>query len=201
MSALRPLPLAAAALLLAGAVSSEEGEQIDKAKYMELMQKYGQPNENHERLETQLGTWDVELELFSPGGPPMKGTGTAETKWLLEGRFLHETLKGHFGPMPYEAHMILGWDNYKKKHVGCVVNNMSTGVHYFEGGVVDPTHKVQVAWQRLDEYLTGEHDKMVKIVTREKTADHYVVEIFDMSIGENGKVVIRFTYKRRKDEG
>ncbi len=192
---IRPLSLAVVGLLLAGVVSSEE--ILDKVKAMELMAKYTTPGENHKRLAKQLGEWDVTLELRSPGMAPMKGTGTAKTEWLIEGRFLHETLKGNFGPIPYEAHLILGWDNYKKKHVGCVVNNVSTGLHHFEGGVVDPTHKVQVVWHTLDEYLTGEHDKIVKVVTKQQDEDHFTVEIFDMSIGENGKVLIRFTYARK----
>jgi hypothetical protein len=64
--------------------------------------------------------------------------------------------------------------------------------------VVDPTGKVRVTYGTLDEYLTGEHDKAVKYVMRTLSPDSHVLEVWDLGIGENGAVVLHFTFTRRK---
>ena len=41
----------------------------------------------------------------------------------------------------------------------------------------------------IDEYLTGEHDKMVKTVWRFPSADELVMEVHDLAIGATGTQV------------
>ena len=69
-----------------------------------------------------------------------------------------------------------------------------------EGVVVDPTGKLQVSYGPMDEWMTGEHDKAVKYVTRTISDDEWIFEIWDLGIGENGKAVVieRFTRKKAK---
>ena len=48
----------------------------------------------------------------------------------------------------------------------------------------------------LDEYLTGEHDKMVKYVWRFSSKDKMVLEVHDLPIGENNTKVLEISYAR-----
>jgi hypothetical protein len=162
-----------------------------------LMIKYATPGEQHKQLARLLGTWDVEFRM-SPDAPPVKGT--AETTWWIEGRFIQTRIKvpEAWMGMNFESVDVLGWDNYKHKWVGTATNSMSTALMSYEGVVVDPTGKVRVLYGPLDEYLTGEHDKPVKYVTRNVSDDKHVLEVHDLAIGENGAVVLHFTFVRRK---
>jgi hypothetical protein len=162
-----------------------------------LMIKYATPGEPHKQLARLLGTWDVEFRM-GPGAPPVKGT--AETTWWIEGRFIHTRIKvpQAWMGMDFESVDVLGWDNYKRKWVGTATNSLSTALMSYEGVVVDPTGKVRVLYGPLDEYLTGEHDKPVKYVTRNVSDDKHVLEVHDLAIGENGAVVLEFAFTRRK---
>ena len=63
-------------------------------------------------------------------------------------------------------------------------------------GDVDPKTSALLMYGTLDEYLTGEHDKMVKTVTRFLSADKIVMEIHDLAIGEDNTKVLEVTYTR-----
>ena len=49
----------------------------------------------------------------------------------------------------------------------------------------------------LDEYLTGEHDKMVKTIWRFISKDEMVMEVHDLHIGEKNTQVIEIRYTRK----
>ena len=51
---------------------------------------------------------------------------------------------------------------------------------------------------RGHEWMTGEHDKAVKYVTRHEGPDKWIFEIWDLGIGEDGKAVMIQTYTRRE---
>ena len=63
---------------------------------------------------------------------------------------------------------------------------------------MDPSGKAILSYGTLDEYLTGEHDKMVKYVWRFLSADEMILEVHDLPIGEKGTQVIEIRFKRRK---
>lgn len=197
----RSLALPLLAALLCGAFQgfavSEEPE-MSPQKMMELMMKYAKPGERHAELGRYIGSWTWEVRVWSmPGAPPQKSGGTAETRWIVPNTFLCTEMKGSFLGMPYQGFSIEGFDNYKKKYVGCTAHNLSTALLTYEGVVVDPTHKIQVSYGTLDEYLTGEHDKEVKYVTRLQDDDHYVLEVYDLGVGENGWKVMEFAFTRK----
>ena len=52
--------------------------------------------------------------------------------------------------------------------------------------------------RKLDEYLTGEHDKMVKSVFRFVSEDEMKLEVHDLPIGESNTKVVEITYTRAK---
>ena len=69
------------------------------------------------------------------------------------------------------------------------VNNMDTALRHAEGDMT-PDGSALVLYGTLDEYLTGEHDKMVKYVYRFVNDDEFILEVHDLPIGlENTKVM------------
>jgi hypothetical protein len=101
--------------------------------------------------------------------------------------------------IPFRGFGLLGWDNYKQKYVGMWCDSMSTALATMEGVVCDPKGESIVLYGLIDEFLTGEHDKVVKYVWKFVDDDTMVFELWDMAIGPSGAAVMRLTYQRRKE--
>ena len=205
-TALLTLGVAAGGLapsLFATTPAPAQADQQDMADMMERMAAFTQPGEEHAYLERMLGEWDVELSLIMGGQklPPSKGT--AKTEWLFDGRWLQTTMKGSMMGRPIESVNLLGYDKFKMSYVTTSVSTMDTAMNEAEGDLDtrqndDPWDDALILWGTLDEYLTGEHDKMVKTVIRFTGPDERVMEIHDMPIGETGTQVIEMRFKRQQ---
>src|SRR5690606_27030942 len=87
------------------------------------------------------------------------------------------------------------------------INGFDTAMNSAEGDMT-PGGDAILLYGTLDEYLTGEHDKMVKYVYRLsgeraedktwKSVDRIVLEVHDLPIGEVDTKVLEFTYTRKK---
>jgi hypothetical protein len=64
-------------------------------------------------------------------------------------------------------------------------------------GDMDPSGNTLIAYGTLDEYLTGEHDKMVKYVWRFQSPTRIVLEVHDLPIGENNTKVVEVTLEKQ----
>ncbi len=193
---MRRTTLAALAMLvlLPGLAGSQEGGEMTPQQMMELWKKWSTTDEHHEELAWYVGKWDTETQITGMG----TSKGTAEFKWVIEGRWLSETTQGSMMGMPFQGYRVTGFDRFKKKWVASSVSNLDTAMLRAEGVVVDPTGKVRVLWCNLDEYLTGEHDKTAKSVYRKIDDDTFIFELWDMAIGPEGGKVAETTYKRKK---
>ena len=187
--------LAFAVALISGNALSEEDPL---AAAMAKAKKWTAPGKYHREMAYFIGHWDVETRIVMPGMkmPPTKGT--ADYKWLIPGRWISSEVKGMMMGALVTSYTIHGFDNVKKKWVTTWVNSMDTAMNRVEGVIVDPTGKVTAQYGTLDEYLTGEHDKPIKVVTRRLTDDKFEMEIWDLGIGEAGAIVIKQTFSRNK---
>ena len=202
-SFLHGLAGAAAALTLVmtlGAANQDEkAPSADPmAEMMAKMAQYTGVGENHKFLERMIGTWDTETSFTMPGAgasPPEKGV--TEVSWLIDGRWLQSEGSGTMMGMPMKTFSIMGYDNFKHSYRVTMVNSIDTAMLVSEG---DLTQKkdVLITYGTLDEYLTGEHDKMVKYVWRFLDDDHLVMEVHDLPIGEQHTKVLEITYSRAK---
>jgi hypothetical protein len=96
---------------------------------------------------------------------------------------------------PIQGFMILGYDNFKQSFVTTQVTSMDTAMTHSEGDL-DPGGKVLLTYGTLDEYLTGEVAKMVKLVWRFPSPERMMLEVHDLPIGENNTKVVEVTYTR-----
>ena len=201
-SLLHALAGAAAALTLVltlGAATQDAQPGGDEmAQAMAKAAKLTGTNENHKFLERMLGTWDYELQFTMAGMsgmPPEKGT--TEAKWLVEGRWLQAESTGTMMGMPMKSFTTIGYDNFKQSYRVSMLNSVDTAMLISEG---DLTQKkdVLITYGTLDEYLTGEHDKMVKYLWRFLSDDEILLEVHDLPIGEENTKVFQIRSKRRK---
>ncbi len=169
----------------------------DMAAMMEKAKKFTQPGDAHKLLEKMLGKWDYEIRMFMGGQATPPEKGTSETTWLMDGRWIRTSWSGTMMRMPTQGFMLMGYDNFKMSYVVTMVSSMDTAMNHAEGDLTQDG-KTLIVYGTLDEYLTGEHDKMVKYVWRFESADRVVFEVHDLPIGETGTKVVEVAYTRAK---
>ena len=197
------VPLVAIALSAASASFAQESpapppDKVDMAAMMEKAKKFTQPGKNHELLRRFLGTWDTETRMMMPGNPPPE-KGTMTCHWLIDGRWMLCESNGTMMGMPMKTAYIIGYDNFKQSYISAAMNGMDTAMIYSEGDL-DPSGKALIMYGTLDEYLTGEHDKMVKSVFRFISDDEMKLEVHDLPIGETNTEVFEIRYRRHKGD-
>lgn len=191
---------AAALLSLALAPVRQAGDKAPGAEMAAMMkqaERYTQPGEQHKVLERFVGRWNTETRVFMGANamPPEKGT--SEFSWLMPRRWLQCQSRGTMFDTAVEQFYLLGYDNFMMSFVATGVTSMDTAMNRFEGDMT-PDGKALVAYGTIDEYLTGEHDKMVKYAWRFVDADKIVLEVHDLPIGEVNTKVVEITYVRAK---
>lgn len=171
------------------AVPSAQDPQA-MAEMMKKAQKYTQPSEHHKLLSRFLGKWDTEVSVMG-----QKSKGTAEWSWLMKGRMLQGSAQGTMMNMPMTSHYWMGHDNFRMSYVMSMASNMDTALRTAEGDLTQHQDAL-IMYGTVDEYLTGEHDKMAKYVFRFRSDDEIVLEVHDLAIGENNTKVVEVVYKR-----
>lgn len=170
--------------------------EVDLKMMMERAKQYTQPSEHHQLLKRFIGEWTTEMRFTMHGQTSAAERGSATGRWLIDGRWLVIQGSGTIMGMPSESFFLLGYDNFKMSYVGANVSSLDTALTTTEGDV-DPATGSLISYGTLDEYLTGEHDKMVKSVWRFIDANTLRLEVHDLPIGETGTKVFEIEYRRK----
>jgi hypothetical protein len=174
----------------------QEPAQPDPAEMMKLFAKYTTVGEEHRLLERFVGEWDAESSMIM-GDQRSTTKGSATFRWKVDGRWLESEVRSEMMGMPVVSHGWLGYDRFKMSYVMTSITSFDTAMNEAEGDLT-PDGKALVMYGTLDEYLTGEHDKMVKYVYRFVSADEIVFEVHDLPIGEVNTQVMEFRFTRKK---
>lgn len=138
MNAPRPL-LALFATLLIPALLPQGGvaqEEPDMASVMEAWAKAGTPGEAHAFLARMEGNWTATVKMWmDPSGEPTVSEATSKQEMMLDGRFLHESVKGEFMGQPFHGMGLTGYNNVTGKYESMWIDNMSTAVQRYEGSL------------------------------------------------------------------
>lgn len=179
-----------------GSPEKSSPEKMDMNQMMAMARRYTQPGPEHKALERFLGEWTTEVRAVIPGQESRAERGEESCQWLYPGRYVQCRSKGKFLGMDLDANTIIGYDNFKKSYRIVTVSSMDTAMNTSEGDLT-PDGKALVTYGTLDEYLTGEHDKMVKYIWRFDSADSRRHEVHDLPIGETGTQVISIKATRK----
>lgn len=195
-------------LMFASAAAAQEKNTNTEAKpaatpdMNEMMKKWMEaitPGEPHKAFNQFVGSWETATSIWmeGPGAPPTVTKGSAEFKIIMDGRYLVQESKGEMMGMPMTGMGVTGYDNFNKKYVSFWIDNLSTAMYLSEGSI-DPAGKVLSLYGKMDEPMTGEHDKNVKYVSRVVDPDKFVFEIHDLAIPEPNTKVVEVVYTRKK---
>ena len=184
-----------AALALCAPATGAAQSQSEMAAAMAKAKRFTQPGDAHKVLERFVGKWNTEVRMFGMGKATPPERGTAEFSWLMPGRWLKMESSGTMMKLPTQAFMLLGYDNFKQSYVTTNISSLDTAMTHAEGDM-DPSGKALISYGTLDEYLTGEHDKMVKYVWRFNAPNEMVLEVHDLPIGETNTKVVEITFRK-----
>jgi hypothetical protein len=192
--------------LAAGALAFQDDKKAMPAAagkddpMMEAMMKAGTPGAAHKALESKIGKWTTKAKFYMPGAPaPMEMEFKSEARWIMDGRFVQETVTGDFMGAPFMGTGTWGYDNIKKKYVNTWMDNMSTSIMIAEGTYDAATKTFSYMGECPDMTAT----KYVKCRSTDTMtdADHGTAKSW--MIGPDGKEALTFemTYPRAKLRG
>ena len=111
------------------------------AAMMAKWKEYSTPNENHHVLDQLVGSWEYTMKWWmKPDSQPEESTGSSQSKWIMDGRFVQQTVQGQSMGQPFDGTGISGYDNAKKAYIGTWFDNMGTGMMNATGQY-DPSTK------------------------------------------------------------
>jgi len=182
------------------------GQREMSPEMQEMMKKwaeYATPGEAHKRLGDMVGKWEYKIRWWmNPEAPPEESQGTAEMKWIFDGRYIAQVAKGPAeGPegKPFEGHGLYGYDNGKKQYFSTWYDNMGTGIMIGWGTYDEASKSMKMGGEDLDP-MSGKMKKW-RSACRTDTKDKFVYEMF--VTGPDGKEYkeMELTYTRAVDAG
>jgi hypothetical protein len=184
-------------LFLSGTVIAQD-KMPDKDAVMKKWMEAATPGEAHQKLNDLVGSWDMATTMWmnGPDKPPTLAKGTAELRWVLDGRFLQQETKGEFMGMPSQGMGFNGYDNLDKKYTMFWIDNSATAMYTAEGNF-DKAGKVLTMYGKMDDAISGEHDKPAVYILRLVDKDKWVFEFHDPILQHNTKVG-EIVYTRKK---
>ncbi len=98
-----------------------------------------EPGEHHEHLDRLVGDWDLTIRVWSsPDAEPIESAGTAEARWILDGRFLWTIYRAELFGKPFEAWSVEGYDNQARQYVGTWRDTQGTYTLIYAGTCQQP---------------------------------------------------------------
>lgn len=189
------LTLCSGALLAQG--KGSKSSMPSQEEMMKRWQEAATPGEGHKVLEALVGTWETSASTWmeGPDKPPSVTTGKAESRWVLDGRFVQQDFSGEMMGQPMSGIGLTGYDNFKKKYVGFWIDNTSTAIYTMEG-TIDKAGHVITLYGVSDDPMTGQKNKKVKYVTTIVDENHHTFDIFDVDQKGKARKVVSISYAR-----
>jgi hypothetical protein len=176
---------------------AKAGEAPDMAEMMKKMEEMAAPGPEHQTLASLSGEWETEARCYmaGPDAPPTISKGTCKGRMILGGRFLQEEFDGDMMGKKFHGMGLTGYDKLNKKFINTWIDDMGTGVLVSQG-TCDASGKVLTLSGKMDDPMTGQKDKEVRLVTRILSPDKHTFEMHDVALGEKSKVM-EITYVRK----
>ncbi|MFQ5691148.1 MAG: DUF1579 domain-containing protein [Gemmatimonadota bacterium] len=106
------------------------------AAMMEAYQKAGTPGASHEVLAAMAGSWAADVQMWmDPAAEPMAMTATVESHMVMDGRFLHDDVKGEFMGQPFHGAGLTGYNNTTGRFEATWVDNHGTALYRYTGNM------------------------------------------------------------------
>jgi hypothetical protein len=175
---------------------AKEAGTPDMAEMMKKMEALAAPGPEHQKIASLAGEWETEARCYMTGpDTPTVTKGTCKGKMILGGRFLQEEFEGDMMGKKFHGSGLLGYDKFNQKYIDTWIDDMGTGIFVTEGNF-DASGKVLTLNGKMDDPMTGEKGKEMRLVTRILSPDKHTFEMHDVALGDKGKMM-EITYTRK----
>lgn len=126
----------AALALIAGALGAgrESAQELGPRALRQRMKEMAEPGPHHRALEPLLGRFRFRAYFrLTLDDNPESAHGVAESRWILDGRFLEQELRGRRLTRSFEGRLVLGFDNYQQTYVGTWLDEYDPGITTLTG--------------------------------------------------------------------
>lgn len=181
-------------ILALQAVSQEKN--LDRDQKLEIWKKLSAPGENHNVLGRMIGKWKTTTKVWpsGPGSTVSENSGSSTFRWILGKRHVQQESNTTVLGMKVEAVGFFGYDNFKRKYTHTWMESTSTA-RYISEGAIDRDGNMITLHGKMDEFLTGEHDKVVRYELEFKSPTEFEFRIFDLGLGKDS-LVVQTTYSK-----
>jgi hypothetical protein len=178
------------------APAEEKKPAGDSKAVLAAMSKYSEPGAAHKVLKSLEGVWDTSATVWlAAGGAGETAKGRAEF-WANHGdRFMIEEFTGQLLGKPVTFHVILGYDNAKKKYVASLINSVSTEIRTREG-TADASGKVITFTGTTFDAIAG-RNHAERAVYKLESDKKLTVEVFETPPGGKEFKKMEVSYSRK----
>ncbi len=164
------------ALLASTAVNRLQEPQ--EAGFDEAAMKLMSPGPMHQYLEPLVGSWELTTKYrMTPEQPWLESTAQAEREWILDGRFVKETVDAEFMGQPFHGIGFFGYDNVREQYCSMWIDSMVTGIMTAAGSSSDGGKTISFEGTNANP-MTGEKDAWFRHVMRVVSDDENVFEMY-----------------------
>lgn len=178
----------------ATAAAVRQDGEVDMEEMMARMMELAAPGPEHAELMELAGKWteSYRMRFGDPTQPWMETTGTSESKPMLGGRYLFQTIQMDMMGMPMECLQILGYDKLKDEYTSLWMDSMST---WWVTSTGKETSDGTVEFKGTMRDVAGE--RPFRMVVRNTSADETKIEMYD-TIPPHGEVLVMENTSQRK---
>ncbi len=174
--------------------AGDQPEQEMPAEMQEWMQT-NQPGEKHKALNALAGDFKADMWFkMAPDAPRETSTGTSQSEWIMDGRYLTSHFNADFMGMPFEGHGVMGYDTVKKHYFTGWIDNMSTGLFTEHGEMSNDGKTLTMHGSMIGpdgSEMTTKH--VYKVISNDK----HVMEFWEAPKGEKLVNTGAITYTRQ----
>jgi len=123
MTILKPVSITTAlalmlALVIAQTQAGEKKLPPSPQDLLKALAEAGKPGPEHKKLQPFVGNWTFTMKVWTdPSQTPAELKGTIERKWIMDGRFVQESVRGECAKTgkTFEGMGLVGYDGAQKK--------------------------------------------------------------------------------------
>ena len=178
----RLIRAASVGIALAGAVlistAANRPQEPQEAGFDEAAMSLMSPGPMHEYLGPLVGSWDMTTKHRMTSEQPWEeSTAHAQREWILDGRFVKETVEADFMGQPFHGIGFFGYDNVREEYCYMWIDSMGTGIMTGAGSSSDGGKVISFEGTTANA-MTGEKDAWFRHVMRIVSDDENVFEMY-----------------------
>ena len=147
------------------------------------------PGKNHKYLENLIGEFDATGHFReSSDGEKVEFTGSIVREWILDGRYIKETIDGKSEMGPYNAVVYIGYNNIDGQYELVTMENVSTAI-MSSTGTYNPDTKVLFMSGKYRDAITH---KLITHWNKINIGDSSRQTVKGWMVDENGREFVNF---------